>query len=84
MNRQLNEVHFPIPKLKAFKASKKLTDEYHTSSVQIFPRMILLTVSGEHFLLQFVVSCDFTPNFQRIGEKSHEIETFHNLLKNSE
>ena len=50
---------FPNSKTKGFhswfpKASKKLTAEYHTSSLQIFPRMILFnSITGEHVLLQF-------------------------------
>ena len=77
---------FPNSKTKCFhswfpKASKKLTDEYHTSSIQIFPRMILLTVpQGNVFSCSFVVSCEFTSNFPSIGEKSHEIWSFHNLF----
>ena len=41
------------------------------------------SVTREHVLLQY--GCfKRTWDFQRIGEKFHEMETFHHLLKNSE
>ena len=42
------------------------------------------STTGEHVLLQFCCFMRVHLEFPRIGEKSHEIETFHNLLKNTE
>ena len=79
---------FPNSKTKGFhtrfpKASKKLTDDYHTSSIQIFPRMILFNSTYRRRTCSLAVllfHCEFTSNFPSIGEKSHEIESFHNLF----
>ena len=67
---------FPNSKTKGFhtrfpKASKKLTDDYHTSSIQIFPRMILFnSITGEHALLQFCCFIASSPRIFRASEKS--------------
>lgn len=67
---------FPNSKTKGFhswfpKASKKLTAEYHTSSLQIFPRMILFnSITGEHVLLQLCffmrVHLEFSEDWRKV------------------